>query len=267
MVNKQGISKNLFEKELSYYQKFYLKKYGDDFLDTKSKEGDSNYKKLESNLLDSMIKDQIMLEDLKKHNIKVTKNDSINLSNELIRSISSKESLYANIASFGSDEKEFSEIIYRDSIRKKHREYFINNNKIKDLDVIKYFDDNKYLQKKVKYDCLIFDDKSEAVKTLSKIKDPQDFKSYLKAKIRNYDIYRSDFVYEDNNLLKSSSLSKSGDISKVFKYKDSYIILMINSVNTNKKDLLLNAKEIYIDKEYNKYLENLVKNSNIKLFI
>ncbi|MDU2376043.1 MAG: hypothetical protein E7D56_07750, partial [Anaerococcus vaginalis] len=85
--------------------------------------------------------------------------------------------------------------------------------------------------------------------------------------VRNYDIYRSEFVYNDDNLLKESSLTKANEISNVFKYKDSYIILMVNSINNNKKSLLLDAKELYLRNEYNNYLKNLIKNSNIKLFI
>ncbi|MFQ9999159.1 MAG: hypothetical protein ACLRVH_08565, partial [Anaerococcus obesiensis] len=80
-------------------------------------------------------------------------------------------------------------------------------------------------------------------------------------------IYRSEFVYNDDNLLKESSLTKANEISNVFKYKDSYIILMVNSINNNKKSLLFDAKELYLRNEYNNYLKNLIKNSNIKLFI
>ena len=42
---------------------------------------------------------------------------------------------------------------------------------------------------------------------------------------------------------------------------------MINSENKSEKNLLIDAKEIYLENEYNKYLEKLIKNSNIKLFI
>lgn len=267
VVNDEGISKDLFEKELSYYQKFYLKKYGDSFLDSETKKGDSNNKKLEAKLLDSLIKDQIMLKDLKKNGIKVTKNDSQELIDELSDKILSKDSLLENVKTFGVSEDEFDDITYQDSIRKKHFSYFLNSNNINDSKIVKYFNENKNLQKKYKYDCLVFDDKKEAIKVRSNIKSPENFKALLKNKIRNYDIYRSDFVYLDDNLLKESSLSKVNDVGDVFKYKNSYIILMINSINKNEKDLLLDAKEIYLQNEYNKYLENLIKNSNIKLFI
>lgn len=267
VVDNEGISKELFEKELSYYQKYYIKKYGDNFLEEKSKKGNSNYKKLESNLLDSLVIDQVMVNDLKKNKVKVTKNDSKETIDKLIEQISSKDSLLENVKTFGVSEDEFDEITYQDSIRKKHYDYFLNNNNVKDSEILKYFEENKNLQKKYKYDCLIFDDKNEAIKVRESIKNSEDFKKKMKSRIKNYDVYRSDFVYEDDTLLKKSSLSKVNVVGNVFKFKDSYIILMINSESKNKKNLLLDAKEIYLENEYNKYLEKLIKNSNIKLFI
>ena len=267
VVDNEGISKDLFEKELSYYQKYYIKKYGDNFLEEKSKKGNSNYKKLESELLDSLVIDQVMVNDLKKNNVKVTKNDSKETIDKLSEKISSKDSLIENVKTFGVSEDEFDEITYQDSIRKKHYDYFLNNNKVKDSEILKYFEDNKDLQKKYKYDCLIFDDKNEAIKVRESIKTSDDFKNEMKSRIKNYDVYRSDFVYKDDPLLKKSVLSKVNIVGNVFKFKDSYIILMINSENKNKNNLLLDAKEIYLENEYNKYLEKLIKNSNIKLFI
>ena len=267
VVDNEGISKKLFEKELSYYQKYYIEKYGDTFLEKKSKKGDSNYKKLESDLLDSLVIDQVMVNDLKKNKVKVTKNDSKETIDKLSEKISSKDSLIENIKTFGVSEDEFDEITYQDSIRKKHYDYFLNKNNIKDSDILKYFKENKNLQKKYKYDCLIFDDKNEAIKVRESIKNSEDFKKKMKSKIKNYDVYRSDFVYIDDPLLKKSSIIKVNEMSNIFKFKDSYVILMINSENKNEKNLLIDAKEIYLENEYNKYLEKLIKNSNIKLFI
>ena len=267
VVDNEGISKKLFEKELSYYQKYYIEKYGDTFLEKKSKKGDSNYKKLESDLLDSLVIDQVMVNDLKKNKVKVTKNDSKETIDKLSEKISSKDSLIENIKTFGVSEDEFDEITYQDSIRKKHYDYFLNKNNIKDSEILKCFEENKNLQKKYKYDCLIFDDKNEAIKVRESIKNSEDFKKKMKSKIKNYDVYRSDFVYIDDPLLKKSSIIKVNEMSNIFNFKDSYVILMINSENKNEKNLLIDAKEIYLENEYNKYLEKLIKNSNIKLFI
>lgn len=267
LIDNEVITKKLYEKELSYYQKFYIKKYGENFLDINSKKGNANYKKLEKKLLDSLIQDQVMLNDLKKNKIKISKNDSLEIIDDLSKKSITKDSLLENVKSFGASQDEFDEITFRDSIRKKHKEYFYNNNNIKDAEILGFFKENESLQKKYKYDCLIFDDESEAIKVRSNIKNSQMFRKYLNSKVRNFDVYRSDFVYDDNQILKLSSVKKTDQISKVFKYKDSYVILMINSINNNKRDLLFDAKKIYLENEYEKYLKKLIKNSNIKLFI
>lgn len=266
-VNNKPILKDTFEKELSFYQKFYIKKYGEDYFDEKNKNGDSNLKRLESELLDSLIKDQILLDDLNKNKVTISKNDSQSLIDELIDKIGDEASLKANIDAFGSDENEFNEIIFRDAIRKKHRDYFLSKAKVGDSEVIKFFEDNTIYQVMYKYDVLIFDDKFEASKIKTEIKDEKDFRKFLEADIRNYGIIRSDFVYADDDILKEANVLEKNQISDIFKYKDSYVILMVNSLNKKKNDLLVSAKQIYLKNEYDKYIKNLIKNSNIKLFI
>lgn len=267
IVDDKPILKEKFEKELSFYQKFYIKKYGESYLDDKNKNGDSNFKKLESELLDSLIKDQIFLNELDRNNIKVSKNDSQNLLKELSDKIGDEASLLANIEAFGSDQSEINEILFNDSIRKKHWEFFVNNNKIKDNDVREFYKNNKKLQKMYKYDVLIFDDKLEAQKVKEQINNSNDFRKFLESDIRNYEIFRSDFVYNDDKLLSLANIYEKDKVSKIFENEDSYFILMVNSLNTKENDLLVRAKEIYLKNEYDKYIKNLIKNSNINLFI
>ncbi|MSS76938.1 SurA N-terminal domain-containing protein [Anaerococcus sp. AGMB00486] len=267
IVDNKPIFKEKFEKELSFYQKFYIKKYGESYLDDKNKNGDSNFKKLESELLDSLIKDQIFLNDLDRNNIKVSKNDSQNLLKELSDKIGDEASLLANVEAFGSDQSEINEILFNDSIRKKHWEFFVNNNKIKDKDVREFYKNNKKLQKMYKYDVLIFDDKLEAQKVKEQINNSNDFRKFLESDIRNYEIFRSDFVYNDDKLLSLANIYEKDKVSKIFENEDSYFILMVNSLNTKENDLLVRAKEIYLKNEYDKYIKNLIKNSNINLFI
>lgn len=261
-VNDRLISKEVFEKELSFYQKFYLKKNGSNFLNENNKEND-----LEKSLLDSLIKDQIMLIDLNEKGIEISKNDSSNLIESLSKKIGDEESLIANLKSFGSDESEFSEITFNDSIRKKHWEYFLNNYKVNDEDIVEFLNSNKNLQKQYKYDLLIFDDETEAKKIRDDIKKYSDFKEYLQSPIRNYKVFRSDFTYINDEILKKSKISEKSEVSKIIKEEDKYYILAINSTNTEEKDLLIKTKELYIKNKYDQYLKNLLKDANIRVFI
>lgn len=261
-VNDRLISKEVFEKELSFYQKFYLKKNGSDFLNEKNKEND-----LEKSLLDSLIKDQIMLIDLNENEVEISKNDSLTLIKSLSDKIGDEKSLLANLESFGSDGSEFSEIAFNDSIRKKHWEYFLKNYKVKDEEVIEFLNSNDKLQKQYKYDLLIFDDEIEANKVRNNIKNYSDFKKYLESPVRNYKVFKSDFTYINDEILKKSKINEKSEVSKIIKQDNKYYILAINSTNTDKKDLLIKAKEIYIKNKYDQYLKNLLKDANIRVFI
>ena len=261
-VNDRLISKEVFKKELSFYQKFYLKKNGSDFLNEENKEND-----LEKSLLDSLIKDQIMLIDLNENKVDISKNDSLNLIESLADKIGDEKSLLANLEAFGSDESEFSEIAFNDSIRKKHWEYFLKNYKVKDEEVIEFLNSNDKLQKQYKYDLLIFDDEIEANKVRNNIKNYSDFKKYLESPVRNYKVFKSDFTYINDEILKKSKINEKSEVSKIIKQDNKYYILAINSTNTDKKDLLIKAKEIYIKNKYDQYLKNLFKDANIRVFI
>ena len=68
-------------------------------------------------------------------------------------------------------------------------------------------------------------------------------------------------------MLKESKSKEVDKVSDLFEYDGNYMILMVNSYNDNENDLLLKAKEVYLEKAYEKYLNKLVKSSKIKLFI
>lgn len=263
-VDSTYISKDDYSKELNYYIHFYSKKYGDDYLNEENKEGQSRYKKLENELLDSMVKDQVMLNDLEKNKYKLDNKEAENIKKDMGFD---ENSLKANVSALDVDESSFSDVLYNDSIRKAHYKMFLKNNKINDSDVLKYYEKNKELSKQFKYNALVFDDKLLADMTFEKINSSLDFKDLIDKKIQNFDIISSDFVYEDDNLLSKSKVKEKDKVSNVFENDGKYYILMINSFNEDKNDLLNKAKELYSRKEYENYLKKLIKKANIKVFI
>lgn len=266
-VDSQYISKEDFSKELTFYSKFYSKKYGDDYLNKVDKNKISNFNNLEKNLLDSLIKDQVMLNDLKKNKIKISNNESDKLKEKMLEKLYDENSLVANVEALDSDETSFKEILYRDSIRNEHYNMFVKNSDIKDSEVLDYYNKNNSLKLQYKYTALIFDDKIQADKAYSEIDNNIDFKKFSNNKIKNYEVYNSEFVYIDDLMLEKASVTEKDKVSKIFDFKNKYIVLMINSYNEDENDLLIKAKEKYLKLNYDKYLKNLIKKSNIKVFI
>ena len=118
-----------------------------------------------------------------------------------------------------------------------------------------------------KYNLIVFDDENEAKNIKKNITNAKKFNEYLNKSVRNYDIVNSEFVYSDDEVLKSSKLTEKNRPSDVFKYNDKYIIAMINSYNENENELLMNAKSVYQEKAYEDYLNKLIKSSKIKVYI
>ena len=267
VVGDVPISQELFTKELEYYQKFYSKKYGEDYLDIEVSKGKTNNDILQEELTDSLIKDQLMLNDLKANNIKVDDSKAAELRNDLEDQLGGKDSLKANITAIDLSENDFSDVLYRDSIRKQHYDYFINHNKIKDSDILDYYKKNEKYHRMYKYDVLVFDNENEAKRFRDKIKSSDDFYQYVKNPIKNYDVIRSDFAYIDDPKIEKANVSKKDELSDVFEFDDKFMILMINSYNENENELLIKLKEIYLKESYEKYLNNLTKKTTIRLFV
>lgn len=267
LVEGNSIDKNTFEKELSFYSSYYTKRYGDSYLETKNNKNKTNKEKLREDLLDSMIKDQIMLNDLISKKVEIDDNSASKLRSEIEKGLGDKNSLKANLKALNINDSEFSDVLFNDSIRKMHYEFFLSHNKIKDSDILQYYKSNEDLHRLYKYNILVFDNKELAEKTRSNFKSQLDFREALKNPVKNYEIINSDFVYNDDPYLVESKMSEKEKISEVFECDNKYMILMINSYNDNENDLLLRTKEEYLKDSYEEYLNKLIKSSKIKVFI
>lgn len=267
LVDGQAIDRETFDKELEFYLAFYTKKNGDAYLDNKNSKGKTNKEILRDDLLDSMIKDQVMINDLEKKKIEIDDNEANKLRSEMEKELGDKNSLKANINSLNISDADFSDVIFNDSIRKIHYDYFLTHNKIKDSEILEYYKENEDFHKMYKYNVLVFDSKDMAEKTRSSIKNQVDFRKALKNPVRDYEIINSDFVYKDDPLLMESKISEKDNVSEIFKDNNKYMILMINSYNENENDLLMHLKDKYLKDAYDQYLNKLIKSSKIKVFI
>ena len=267
VVDDVAITHDQYAKELDYYQKFYSKRFGENYLDKEVDRNTTINDKLSKELVDSMIKDQVMLNDLKSNGIKIDDSKSTSLKKELEKKLGGKDSLKANFSSLGINENDFNNVLYNDSIRKKHYDFFLSNNDIKDSDVLEFYKANELYQRQYKYNILVFDEEYEAKRAKSNLKSSKDFKRLLNQPVKNYKVINSEFVYKDDPYLVKADILKKDKVSDIFKYDDKYMILMVNSYNDNENDMLINAKEIFLEQKYMDYLNKLVKKSKIRLFI
>lgn len=266
IVDGERISNDEYLKELDFYQKYYTKKYGEEYLDHEVERNKTNNDVLEKELIDSMIKDQIMKNDLKANGVKVDDNTATSIRNNLEDQLGSQDSLKANIKAIGLDENKFNQVIYNDSIRKQHYNYFLGHSGIKDSEILEFYKANEKYHKQYKYNVLAFDDKNETEKAFDKINSPAEFKSYLDNPIKNYEVINSEFVYKDDPILEKSEISEKDKVSEIFEYDGKYMILMVNSYNENENELLINVKDLYLREKYEEYLNKLTKKSKIRLF-
>lgn len=201
LVDNKAIDKDTYNSELEFYLNYYSNKYGPNYLESKDKAGKTKKESLQEKLLESMIKDQVMLNDLEKHKIEIDDNTANKIRSEMEKKLGDKDSLKANIKALNVSDSEFSDIIFNDSIRRMHYDFFLSNSGIKDSEILKHYKENEQLHKMYKYNMLKFDDKIEAERIKSIIKSQLDFRKLLTNSIKSYDVFNSDFVYEDDPIL------------------------------------------------------------------
>ncbi|MDO4661908.1 MAG: SurA N-terminal domain-containing protein [Tissierellia bacterium] len=265
IVNDREITKVEFQNELNFYTKYYANKYGSDYLAMKNEDGKRNLDILKENLLDSMIQDEVMLKDLEDNDISIDKDDVNSLEKEGIDNLNGKDSLKANLSAFDIDLKVYEDVLLNDVIRKKHKESFLDNIDISENKILRFYDKNEDLHQKYKYIALEFKDENYANTLRDSIKN-KSLKDLVDKDVQNFNVINSDFVYFDDPLLKKSKMSKKGEISNVFSYENSYYILQITSLNTNEKELILSARDLLYEKEYDHYYKDLMKKARIKIF-
>lgn len=266
-VNSEKISRIDFDNNYNFYKKYYDMKYGIDYLEGEYNPLKSNKEKLREDILDSLIHEKIIADYLKKKSIKVTKDDIDKLKQESLNASYDKDSLKANIAAFDENLDDYDRILEKSAVIERYKRYFRDNFKVSDKKIVEYFKKNRNLQRQYKYSAIEFESKKACDMALKKIKNEVDFTSFYDNNISNYKSFKSDFVYADDPLLSRSKMIEKNKISDVFEKNDKYYIIMINSVNDNVNDLLVKAKEHYINEKMKSDYKRIIKKAKVKIFL
>ncbi|MDO4594149.1 MAG: SurA N-terminal domain-containing protein [Tissierellia bacterium] len=265
IVNGQKITKEEYEKNVNFYTKFFSEKFGSSYLTQIADNKKRNIDNIKTDVLNSLIHEKIMLDDLKKHKIDINKDQINKLKEEQIEKLNGKDSLKANLDAFDENLDDYDDILLQNAIGIQHKNNFLSTFKIKDKTVVKYYKKNKKLQKQYKYIALKFNNKDYANSLKSQINNNQKFREYANKEIKNFEVIKSDFVYIDDALLSNSKVTKKNQLSNVFKFKNDYYILMIISENTDQNDLLVKARDLIAEKEYDEYYKNMIKKSKVEI--
>lgn len=228
-----------------------------------------------SNFLDKVIEtvvfDTIIEMDLRDHMNSVTDEEVKEYEDNLISKLGSKEDLKRSIESFGISEEGFNKSIKKSIQQIKHYKSYESSINLDMGKVEKYFNKNKEDIYLYRIADIIVQSKAEAEGVVKELDDGTSVDDIIKR--YNEDLFETTSG-KITGLIDSSSdefiddgiknLDVDGKYTK--KINGNYHIIMVLEKISDFDDLLDNTKDRYIKGEYIKYLNDLSKKYDVKVF-
>lgn len=278
-VNDEYILKSDFDIQFNQIESA-LKAGGQEF---SSKEGKKNLDEVKRKLLDSMINDELTLQEAKKNNVKLSEGELKETIDQIEEYHGGKEALHKYIKEQGLTVKKFENIIEEQLIINKFKEKLTSDVKVTEEEVKKYYDENKELYQlsspEIRASHILVDTEDEAKKLLSELKAGADFaelaKKYSKcpSKEKGGDLGFFGKGQMDPEFEKAAFALKPGQLSDIVKTSHGYHIIKVTDERSSltfddvkdyiKKELENNKKE----EKFNEYLEKWKKQSKIERYM
>lgn len=279
IVNENQILKEDFDNQVEQVKKT-LEANG---LDFSGKEGEQRLADIKKTVLDSMINDQLSLQQAAKENITVTDEELKTSVEQLETYYGGKEALDKYLSEQGLDREDFETILKEQMIISKLREKITSDITVSDQEVKDYFEKNKEMfeltSPEIRASHILVATEEEANKVLDELKAGADFAELAKK-------YSLDSSKENGGDLgffgegvmveefeKAAFALKIGEISKPVKTDFGYHIIKVTDKRTEltfddvKDYIKSNLETTKKDEQFNKNLAEWQKQSKIEKYL
>lgn len=253
IVNGKKLSRDDYQKEMDFYKSLLAAKQS-----------------LKDTVVNMMVQDQLIKDDLDKNNVKINDKDVNEKFTQLVQNMGGQTQFDKMLKDY-----QLSVENYKDSIRKsiwydEHKKWFMDNHKVTEEDIKKYFDENKENIIEVKASHILVDDEKTAKEVKEKLDQGSDFKElakeYSNDKSNANDggslgyFKKGDMVQEFSD--KAFSMKK-GEISDPVKTNYGYHIILVEDIKDNIDSLKDDLEKLVKEKKYNDYFNELIKKANV----
>jgi len=247
------------------------------------KEGEKNLARIKETVLESMINDQLSLQQAAKENITVTDEELNNSVKELETYYGGKEALDKYLTEQGMDRAQFEALLRDQMIISKLYEEITANVTVTDEEVKKYFEENQSLfelsSPEIRASHILVDTEEEARKILNELKNGADFAELAKKYSKDPSKENGgDLGFFGKNVMveefeKAAFDLEVGEISEPVKTDYGYHIIKVTDKRTeltfdDVKDYIKSNLEMQKkDEEFNKNLTEWQKHSKIEKYL
>lgn len=273
-VNKEYITKEVFDAEYNLYRQMFYGMYDDDAMNEAVEGSLSLRQQLSQQVTNSLVMSEVLRQALEKNNVEISEEDIAAEKELMAASAGGMEALQTQMDESGIGSEELDKIIIQRVRENALKKWYFENHGAPEDEVQAYYEDHK--DALVTYDVshILVETEEEAKKVLKELDGGQTFEALAE----EYSIDPSganggelgevtmttNFVPE---FLDAMAKLGPGEISGPVKTEFGYHIIRVNTVKESVEDLKNDIQEILLDGEYNNYVSDLFTESDIEIYM
>lgn len=253
-VNGKPVSQATYDKQLDLYKTLMAAQY-----------------RLPESIKFSLIREQVLLQDLEKNSIEITKDDYAVEYNQAVSHYGGADKYGAALKSIGITDEQMKDSLRIETINRKHREWYNSQHTPSDDDLKKYYEDNKDKYRKADASHILVKTEEEAKSVKERLDAGEKFEDLAKelstdsSKDNGGSLGVAPVSNYDPDFSKALLALEEGQVSDPVKTQFGYHIIRLNkkhdSFEDNKEDII----SALLDEQYEAYVNELVKAADVKV--
>lgn len=228
---------------------------------------------LSNELTNLFLRDQIINNELKKANIKVSDEEINDELQKYIDRLGGQSEYYKYLSVLGTTEELFKENIENSLKSVKHQEYFNENTELKDDELNSYYEENKDTIDNVVAKHILTKDEQTALKAIERLNNGEDFATVANelsidtaANANGGELGTVTRNGYDADFVDSAFSLEENKVSDPVKTKFGYHVIVVTQNNVGLKNNLESVKSALLQQKYQQDLKDKVESAEIKHF-
>ena len=270
-VNGKAISEKEFTENYKVYELMYKQQLGEEALKKTDKDGVSFKDKLNENILEKLIVDELINQEIDNEKIAITDEEVNNLYEQTIKDMGGQEQYEEFLKQQNITDDFIKDSIKKDYKQQKLEEAFYKDNKVTEEEIKDFYDANKERLIKYSLSQIMADNEEDAKKLYDKLEAGEDFAEL--AKNESSDTYSAanggnmgevQASTMPKEFLNAVSTTEIGSYSKVFKSDMGYHIVKVDDKKDQLEDLRTEIEQTLKSQKFIEYMKDLRANADVK---
>lgn len=271
-VNNKYLTQAELDQNVSLFTKLYLGDISDEEMDAVDASGSTLRKEMSKTSIEVMIMEELMRQDLAKNKIEITEEDKTAEKASLEEYAGGADQFKSQVEAMGMTEEDITSLVEKQTLQKKHQEWYLSQNKPEAAAVTEYYEANKDSMDLYNVAHILVDTEEEAAAIKTELDGGADFAAIAKEKSTDTgsaerggelgDItMATNFVTE---FLEAVKTLKEGETSGPVQSQYGYHLIKLNKITTGEENFVEQIEGALTTEAYNAYISELSANAKIE---